>query len=194
MIKGYIYNNENKNTEREDLQTESEPDEEVSVSEELSDEVDANTNNRESNTDESHLRDASEITGFDKLTSFTAFMLGMFMNWGSFNVMGFMMGMNYRFFLDKNNVSQIYLDLQTIFPAFVLGVFLVNIYIPYFIGSIILGYTYRSRGLRIPRGLTNITKYIPEEYRNNIRYGNRNQFMRNIFGLINATNFKEKEV
>ena len=118
----------------------------------------------------------------------------MFMNWGSFNVMGFMMGMNYRFFLDKNNVSQIYLDLQTIFPAFVLGVFLVNIYIPYFIGSIILGYTYRSRGLRIPRGLTNITKYIPEEYRNNIRYGNRNQFMRNIFGLINATNFKEKEV
>ena len=33
-----------KNTEREDLQTESEPDEEVSVSEELSDEVDANTN------------------------------------------------------------------------------------------------------------------------------------------------------
>lgn len=183
-----------RNTDREDLQTESEPDEEVSVSEELSDEVEVNTNDRESNTDESHLRDASEITGFDKLTSFTAFMLGMFMNWGSFNVMGFMMGMNYRFFLDKNNVSQIYLDLQTIFPAFVLGVFLVNIYIPYFIGSIILGYTYRSRGLRIPRGLTNITKYIPEEYRNNIRYGNRNQFMRNIFGLINATNFKEKEV
>ena len=28
---------------------------------------------RESNTDESHLRDASEITGFDKLTSFTNF-------------------------------------------------------------------------------------------------------------------------
>ena len=104
-----------RNTEREDLQnTESEHEEEVSVSEELSEEVDTTTD-KESNTDESHLRDTSEITGFDKLTSFTAFMLGMFMNWGSFNVMGFMMGMNYRFFLDKNNVSQIYLDLQTIF-------------------------------------------------------------------------------
>lgn len=183
-----------RNTDREDLQnTESEPEEEVSVSEELSEEVDTTTD-RESNTNESHLRDTYEITGFDKLTSFTAFMLGMFMNWGSFNVMGFMMGMNYRFFLDKNNVSQIYLELQTIFPAFVLGVFLVNIYIPYFIGSIILGYTYRSRGLHVPKSITNIGKYIPEEYRNNIRYGNRNQFMRNIFGLINAANFKEKEV
>ena len=181
--------------EREILATESDPDLSEDASEaEAEVEAEASTTEQEINTDESHLRDVSEITGFDKLTSFTAFILGMFMNWGSFNVMGFMMGMNYRFFLDKNNVSQIYLDLQTIFPAFVLGIFLVNIYIPYFICSIVLGYTYRSRGLRIPRGLTNITKYIPEEYRNNIRYGNRNQFMRNIFGLINATNFKEKEV
>ena len=188
--------------EREILATESDPDlsegeaSEAAASEAAASEAAAATSEQEINTDESHLRDVSEITGFDKLTSFTAFMLGMFMNWGSFNVMGFMMGMNYRFFLDKNNVSQIYLDLQTIFPAFVLGVFLVNIYIPYFIASIVLGYTYRSRGLHVPKSITNMGKYIPEEYRNNIRYGNRNQFMRNIFGFMNSANnnFKEKEV
>ena len=68
--------------EREILATESDPDLSEDASEaEVEAEVEASTSEQEINTDESHLRDVSEITGFDKLTSFTAFMLGMFMNW-----------------------------------------------------------------------------------------------------------------
>ena len=77
--------------------------------------------------------DNVDITCFDRISSFTAFMMGLMMNWGSFNVMGFMMGMNYRFFIKRKNTSRLYLELQTVIPAFVLGVFLVNIYLPYFI-------------------------------------------------------------
>lgn len=138
--------------------------------------------------------DNVDITCFDRITSFTAFMMGLMMNWGSFNVMGFMMGMNYRFFLNRGNTSRLYLDLQTVIPAFVLGVFLVNIYLPYFIASVIAGYTYRSRGASLQENMNSAFNKIPERYRDGMRFGNRNEFLRGILGVVSETisNSKEK--
>lgn len=138
--------------------------------------------------------DKVDITCFDRVTSFTAFMMGIMMNWGSFNVMGFMMGMNYRFFLNRNNTSRLYLDLQTVIPAFVLGVFLVNIYIPYFIASVVAGYTYRSRGASLQENVNSVFSKIPERYRDGMRFGNRNEFLRGIIGVVSENISKEKTV
>lgn len=138
--------------------------------------------------------DKVDITCFDRITSFTAFMMGLMMNWGSFNVMGFMMGMNYRFFLNRDNTSRLYLDLQTVIPAFVLGVFLVNIYLPYFIASVIAGYTYRSRGASLQENMNSAFNKIPERYRDGMRFGNRNEFLRGILGVVSETISKEKTV
>ena len=138
--------------------------------------------------------DKVDITCFDRVTSFTAFMMGIMMNWGSFNVMGFMMGMNYRFFLNRDNTSRLYLDLQTVIPAFVLGVFLVNIYLPYFIASVVAGYTYRSRGASLQENVNSVFNKIPERYRDGMRFGNRNEFLRGIIGVVSESISKEKTV
>ena len=138
--------------------------------------------------------DKVDITCFDRITSFTAFMMGLMLNWGSFNVMGFMMGMNYRFFLNRDNTSRLYLELQTVIPAFVLGVFLVNIYLPYFIASVIAGYTYRSRGSSLQENMNLAFNKIPERYRDGMRFGNRNEFLRGILGVVSETISKEKTV
>ena len=133
--------------------------------------------------------DKIDVTCFDRITSFTAFMMGIMMNWGSFNVMGFMMGMNYRFFLNRDNTSRLYLDLQTVIPAFVLGVFLVNIYLPYFIASVVAGYTYRSRGASLQQNVNSVFNKIPERYRDGMRFGNRNEFLRGIIGVVSEKYF-----
>jgi len=138
--------------------------------------------------------DKVDITCFDRVTSFTAFMMGIMMNWGSFNVMGFMMGMNYRFFLNRDNTSRLYLDLQTVIPAFVLGVFLVNIYLPYFIASVVAGYTYRSRGASLQENVNSVFSKIPKRYRDGMRFGNRNEFLRGIIGVVSESISKEKTV
>ena len=86
-----------------------------------------------------------DITGLDKITSFSAFMMGVLMNWGSFNVMGFLMGMNYRFFLNRDNTSRIYLDLQTVLPHSFWSFpceYSFNVFYSY----VVAGYTYRSKG------------------------------------------------
>ena len=138
--------------------------------------------------------DNVDITCFDRISSFTAFMMGLMMNWGSFNVMGFMMGMNYRFFIKRKNTSRLYLELQTVIPAFVLGVFLVNIYLPYFIASVVAGYTYRSRGVSLQGNVNSVFSKIPERYRDGMRFGNRNEFLRSILGVVSETIAKEKTV
>jgi hypothetical protein len=138
--------------------------------------------------------DNVDITCFDRISSFTAFMMGLMMNWGSFNVMGFMMGMNYRFFIKRKNTSRLYLELQTVIPAFVLGVFLVNIYLPYFIASVVAGYTYRSRGASLQGNVNSVFSKIPERYRDGMRFGNRNEFLRSILGVVSETIAKEKTV
>lgn len=131
-----------------------------------------------------------DITGLDKITSFSAFMMGVLMNWGSFNVMGFLMGMNYRFFLNRDNTSRIYLDLQTVLPAFVLGVFLVNIHLMYFTASVVAGYTYRSKGGSLQENVNLVYEKIPKRYRDNMRFGTRNEFLRGFIGVVsdNANN------
>jgi hypothetical protein len=138
--------------------------------------------------------DKIDITCFDRITSFTAFMMGLMINWGSFNIMGFMMGMNYRFFIKRKNTSRLYLELQTVIPAFVLGVFLVNIYLPYFIASVVAGYTYRSRGASLQENVNSVFSKIPERYRDGMRFGNRNEFLRSILGVVSETITKEKTV
>ena len=129
----------------------------------------------------------ADITGFDRITSFTAFMMGIFMNWGSFNVMGFMMGMNYRFFLKRDNTNRFFLDLQTVFPAFILGVFLVNIHLMYFTASVVAGYTYRSQGGSLQENVAQVYEKIPKRYRDSMRFGTRNEFLRRFIGVISET-------
>ena len=130
---------------------------------------------------------AVDITGFDRVTSFTAFMMGIFMNWGSFNVMGFMMGMNYRFFLKRDNATRFFLDLQTVFPAFILGVFIVNIHLMYFTASVIAGYTYQSKGGSLQGNIAQVYEKIPKRYRDSMRFGTRNEFLRRFIGVISET-------
>ena len=130
---------------------------------------------------------SAEITGFDRITSFTAFMMGLMMNWGSFNVMGFMMGMNYSFFLKRDNNTRFLLDLQTVFPAFILGVFLVNIHLMYFTASVVAGYTYRSRGSSLQENVALVYDKIPKRYRDSMRFGTRNEFLRRFIGVISET-------
>lgn len=135
----------------------------------------------------------AEITGFDRITSFTAFMMGIFMNWGSFNVMGFMMGMNYRFFLNRDNSTRFFLDLQTVFPAFILGVFLVNIHLMYFTASVVAGYTYRSQGGSLQENVAQVYEKIPKRYRDSMRFGTRNEFLRRFIGVISETSETTKK-
>lgn len=137
--------------------------------------------------------DPVDITNFDKITSFGAFMMGIMMNWGSFNVMGFMMGMNYKFFLNRENTTRIYLDLQTVFPAFILGVFLININLMYFTASVLTGYAYRSRGTTLQGNVNSFYHKIPERYRDGMIFGTRNNFLREFLGLITETNNKQKK-
>lgn len=135
----------------------------------------------------------ADITGFDRITSFTAFMMGIFMNWGSFNVMGFMMGMNYRFFLKRDNTTRFFLDLQTVFPAFILGVFLVNIHLMYFTASVVAGYTYRSQGGSLQETVAQVYEKIPKRYRDSMRFGTRNEFLRRFIGVISETSETTKK-
>ncbi len=64
-----------------------------------------------------------------------------------------------------------------------MGVFLVNIYLPYFIAFVVAGYTYRSRGASLQENVNSVFSKIPERYRDGMRFGNRNEFLRGIIGV-----------
>ena len=75
----------------------------------------------------------------DQMVNIFSFLVGSFTNWGSLNIIGMFIGFNYKLLISKKFYLDIMSSLDGVVPSFVLGVFIVNIYIPYFFMSIVLG-------------------------------------------------------
>jgi len=75
----------------------------------------------------------------DQMVNVFSFLVGSFTNWGSLNIIGMFIGFNYKLLISKKFYLDIMSSLDGVIPSFVLGVFIVNIYIPYFFMSIVLG-------------------------------------------------------
>jgi hypothetical protein len=86
---------------------------------------------------------------FDKFASTIAFFLGMLINWGSLNLLGFMIGMNYKYFTVSSSYVKIREELQSIIPTFMFGVLLVHLSVIYFCLSVFIGYIVRSKNLSV---------------------------------------------
>ena len=86
---------------------------------------------------------------FDKFASTIAFFLGLLINWGSLNLLGFMIGMNYKYFTISSSYVKIREELQSIIPTFMFGVLLVHLSVIYFCLSVFIGYIVRSKNLSV---------------------------------------------
>lgn len=84
---------------------------------------------------------------FDKFASIIGFAFGLMINWGSLNFLGFMIGLNYKYLLKNGSFTRIFNEIQTIIPAFMLGVLLMHLSLIYFSTSIFIGYVVRSKNL-----------------------------------------------
>jgi hypothetical protein len=87
---------------------------------------------------------------FEKFASTIAFFLGLMINWGSLNLLGFMIGLNYNYFLSSRSYVKIRQEIQTIIPTFTLGVLLVHLSLIYFFISVFVGYIVKSKKIRLP--------------------------------------------
>ena len=87
---------------------------------------------------------------FEKFASTIAFFLGLMINWGSLNLLGFMIGLNYNYFLTSQSYIKIRQEIQTIIPTFTLGVLLVHLSLIYFFISVFIGYVIRSKNFKLP--------------------------------------------
>lgn len=87
---------------------------------------------------------------FEKFASTIAFFLGLMINWGSLNLLGFMIGLNYNYFLTSQSYIKIRKEIQTIIPTFTLGVLLVHLSLIYFFISVFIGYVIRSKNFKLP--------------------------------------------
>tara|TARA_B100000989_G_C19529302_1_gene468740 strand:+ start:1560 stop:2144 length:585 start_codon:yes stop_codon:yes gene_type:complete len=87
---------------------------------------------------------------FEKFASTIAFFLGLMINWGSLNLLGFMIGLNYNYFLTSQSYIKIRQEIQTIIPTFTLGVLLVHLSLIYFFVSVFVGYVIKSKNFKLP--------------------------------------------
>jgi hypothetical protein len=84
---------------------------------------------------------------FDRFASVIGFLFGLLINWGSLNILGFMIGLNYKYLLVSASYNKILTEVQTIIPAFMLGVLIVHLSLIYFAISIFIGYIVKSKNL-----------------------------------------------
>tara|TARA_Y100000590_G_C15185823_1_gene813040 strand:+ start:62 stop:604 length:543 start_codon:yes stop_codon:yes gene_type:complete len=113
-----------------------------------SDETETDENEVVNNVDNNLIFVSAET--FERFASVFAFFLGMMVNWGSLNLLGFMIGLNYNYFVKQSSYVRIKEELQTIIPTFTLGVLLVHLSVIYFCVSVFIGYMVKSKNLAIP--------------------------------------------
>ena len=82
---------------------------------------------------------------FEKFASVFGFLFGLLINWGSLNIIGFMIGLNYRYLLSTGTYNKLITEVQTIIPAFMLGVLIVHLSLIYFTLSVFVGYAVKSK-------------------------------------------------
>lgn len=137
-----------------------------------------------SDDNEDNILIISEDT-FDKFASTIAFFLGMLINWGSLNVLGFMIGMNYKYFAVSSSYVKIREELQSIIPTFMFGVLLVHLSVIYFCFSIFIGYIVRSKNLNM------LDKQFLENNNVLINVRNYSSIFYHMLGLVNEDLKKE---
>ncbi len=87
------------------------------------------------------------VESFERFASVIGFLFGLMINWGSLNIVGFMIGLNYKYLLSSASYNKIMTEVQTIIPAFMLGVLIVHLSLIYFTISVFVGYAVKSRNI-----------------------------------------------
>ena len=122
----------------------------------------------------------------DKFLNIISFLVGVFTNWGSLNIIGMFIGFNYKLLISKKFYLDIMSSLDGVIPSFVLGVFIVNIYIPYFLMSIFLGSCAQKYKVQLRTNYNTFNKhYLP----NLIFVVRNNDFLQ---GLIRSIDTKQE--
>tara|TARA_B100001093_G_scaffold506805_1_gene566339 strand:- start:99 stop:659 length:561 start_codon:yes stop_codon:yes gene_type:complete len=89
------------------------------------------------------------VESFERFASVIGFLFGLMINWGSLNIVGFMIGLNYRYLLSSGSYNKIICEVQTIIPAFMLGVLIVHLSLIYFTVSVFVGYAVKSKNINV---------------------------------------------
>ena len=84
---------------------------------------------------------------FERFASVIGFLFGVMINWGSLNIVGFMIGLNYKYLMSSASYNKIVDEVQTIIPAFMLGVLIVHLSLIYFTLSVFVGYAVKSKNV-----------------------------------------------
>ena len=95
----------------------------------------------------------------DTLVNVLSFFVGVFTNWGSLNMLGVVIGFNYKCLVNKKFYLELLDSLNGAIPSFVLGIFIVNVCIPYFIVSLFIGLSAQKYKFEI--------KNVYSDFRNN---------------------------
>ena len=103
--------------------------------------------NTETNKQEYDLIISAE--SFERFASVIGFMFGVMINWGSLNIVGFMIGLNYKYLMSSASYNRILNEVQTIIPAFMLGVLIVHLSLIYFTLSVFVGYAVKSKNINV---------------------------------------------
>ena len=145
---GFFDNVDTENNEQtaENAEVDVHLDENVDNEEEDDDEVRVDT---ESEPEEESVDLIISSDVFEKFASVFGFLFGLLINWGSLNIIGFMIGLNYRYLLSTGTYNKLITEVQTIIPAFMLGVLIVHLSLIYFTMSVFIGYAVKSKNLSV---------------------------------------------
>lgn len=153
---GFLEREESTNEENENI------DDVFDSSVNNNDNSDNNSEHNENDSQVSNIASDSEVDSeddnlifisgetFERFASTIAFFLGLMINWGSLNLLGFMIGLNYNYFLSSKSYIKIKQEIQTIIPTFTLGVLIVHLSVIYFFISVFIGYVIKSKNFKIP--------------------------------------------
>jgi len=125
------------------------------------------TTEKETNTEDT-VEKYFTFTYLEQFSSVVAFLLGLMINSGSINVLGFILGVNHKFFTVRESYQKIGGELQTVVPAYVLGVFLVNINLVYFLFSVMMGYWTTHYNCNVSSALTCLKRRVPAHISKNL--------------------------
>ena len=125
-----------------------------SIAETIMDEVSSETGVEDTDEEISSTNDTEpsydliiSVDTFERFASVIGFIFGLMINWGSLNIGGFMIGLNYKYILTGSSYSRIMTEVQTIIPAFMLGVLIVHLSLIYFTMSVFVGYAVKSKNI-----------------------------------------------
>ena len=85
----------------------------------------------------------------ERFTILISFLFGLFINYGTINLLGFMLGFNHNFIMNKKNFREMSHNLMDLAPAFIIGMLLVQINMFYFAVSLLLGYGFNKYEMRL---------------------------------------------